>query len=76
MYIRCKVSPTLRPLLPSSPLTGNLLSLLESATDEKLAEALTVVFGRYGTVFVKIKRKATNMPYAFVQFTVSQGREP
>lgn len=49
-------------------------SLLEGAPDEKLAEALTFLFGRYGTVFVKIKRKANNMPYAFVQFTVSRNR--
>jgi hypothetical protein len=46
-------------------------SLLESATDEKLCEALTAVFGQYGTVFIKIKRKANNMPYAFIQYTVS-----
>lgn len=52
----------------------SLSSLLEGAPDEKLAEALTVVFGRYGTVFIKIKRKASNMPYAFVQYTVSRTR--
>ncbi len=39
-------------------------------TETELEAAVTRMFRRYGTVFVKIRRDPKNMPYAFCQFTV------
>lgn len=45
---------------------------LNSQHDEvELEAAVTEVFRKYGTVYVKITRDKKNMPMGFVQFTVS-----
>ena len=46
-------------------------SLLQSESDEALEVAVTQVFREYGTVWVKIRRDAKHMPFAFCQYTVS-----
>jgi hypothetical protein len=44
---------------------------LNSQHDEvELEAAVTEVFRKYGTVYVKITRDKKNMPMGFVQFTV------
>jgi hypothetical protein len=42
-----------------------------TGTETELEAAVTQMFRRYGTVFVKIHQDPKNMPYAFYQFTVS-----
>jgi hypothetical protein len=50
-------------------------SLPEGKDDRALEAAVTREFGRFGTVFVKIRREgrgtSVGMPYAFAQYTVS-----
>ncbi|PBP17134.1 RNA recognition domain-containing protein [Diplocarpon rosae] len=46
-------------------------NLLQSEGDEALEVAVTQVFREYGTVYVKIRRDAKHMPFAFCQYTVS-----
>jgi hypothetical protein len=48
-----------------------VLSLLQSESEEALQVAVTQVFREYGPVFVKIRRDAKQMPFAFCQYTVS-----
>lgn len=48
-----------------------MTSLPESVEDTHLEAEVTRAFSEYGTVFVKIRRDARNMPFAFCQFTVS-----
>lgn len=46
-------------------------SLPQSQSDETLEAAVTEMFSKFGTVFVKIRRDTRNqMPYGFAQFTV------
>jgi hypothetical protein len=48
---------------------------LNSQHDEvELEAAVTEVFRKYGTVYVKITRDKKNMPMGFVQFTVRGSR--
>lgn len=47
-----------------------ICSLASQVEDENLERQVTKVFSRYGTVFVKIRRDARKMPFAFCQFTV------
>lgn len=49
-------------------------SLLKTATDDRLAEDIVRVFGEYGAVDVKVRRDSREMPFAFVQYTVSVRR--
>ncbi|KAK6580647.1 hypothetical protein PZA11_006883 [Diplocarpon coronariae] len=44
-------------------------NLLQSEGDEALEVAVTQVFREYGTVYVKIRRDAKHMPFAFCQYT-------
>ncbi|KAF7531708.1 hypothetical protein G7054_g8646 [Neopestalotiopsis clavispora] len=44
-------------------------NLPESVDDVHLEAEVTRSFSEYGTVFVKIRRDARNMPFAFCQFT-------
>ncbi|KAI0153527.1 hypothetical protein BJ166DRAFT_616740 [Pestalotiopsis sp. NC0098] len=44
-------------------------NLPESVEDTHLEAEVTRAFSEYGTVFVKIRRDARNMPFAFCQFT-------
>ncbi|KAE8440775.1 hypothetical protein EG329_006592 [Mollisiaceae sp. DMI_Dod_QoI] len=44
-------------------------NLLQSESDEALEVAVTQVFREYGVVFVKIRRDAKHMPFAFCQYT-------
>jgi hypothetical protein len=46
-------------------------SLLQSEGEETLQMAVTQVFREFGPVFVKIRRDAKQMPFAFCQYTVS-----
>lgn len=48
-------------------------SLLQSETDGNLTAAVHQVFSEYGKVYVKIRRDAKHMPFAFCQYTVSYG---
>lgn len=43
----------------------------EPIDDIALEAEVTRAFSQFGTVFVKIRRDAKNMPFAFCQFTVS-----
>lgn len=45
-------------------------SLASGSSDEELTDAVTEVFGQFGTVYVKIRRDSRGMPYAFCQYTV------
>jgi hypothetical protein len=47
------------------------LSLLQSESDEALEVAVTQVFREFGSVWVKIRRDAKHMPFAFCQYSVS-----
>lgn len=38
----------------------------------KLHDEIDKKFGNFGTCFVKIRRDKKNMPFAFVQYTVSR----
>ncbi|KAK3996960.1 hypothetical protein QBC44DRAFT_230697 [Cladorrhinum sp. PSN332] len=44
-------------------------NLPEPKDDLALEAAVTRAFSRFGTVFVKIRRDATHMPFAFAQYT-------
>ncbi|KAH7386150.1 hypothetical protein BKA64DRAFT_725872 [Cadophora sp. MPI-SDFR-AT-0126] len=44
-------------------------NLLQSEGDEALEVAVTQIFREYGTVYVKIRRDAKHMPFAFCQYT-------
>ncbi|KAH6651792.1 hypothetical protein BKA67DRAFT_660579 [Truncatella angustata] len=44
-------------------------NLPEGVDDTRLEAEVTRQFSHYGTVFVKIRRDARNMPFAFCQFT-------
>lgn len=46
-------------------------SLLQTEGEETLQMAVTQVFREFGPVFVKIRRDAKQMPFAFCQYTVS-----
>lgn len=48
-----------------------VLSLSQHHDDLTLMSAVTKVFNKYGTVFVKIKRDKRQMPFGFAQYTVS-----
>lgn len=48
-----------------------LPSLLQSESEESLQVAVTQVFREFGPVYVKIRRDAKHMPFAFCQYTVS-----
>ncbi|UNI24388.1 hypothetical protein JDV02_010138 [Purpureocillium takamizusanense] len=43
-------------------------NLPQQFSDHELEEEVTRVFGRFGTVFVKIKRDGRHMPFAFCQY--------
>ncbi|KAK0733721.1 hypothetical protein B0T26DRAFT_633267 [Lasiosphaeria miniovina] len=47
-------------------------NLPEPKDDYTLEAAVTRVFSRYGTVFVKIRRDNKHMPFAFCQFTKNE----
>lgn len=51
--------------------TDQISSLPEGVDDTRLEAEVTRHFSRFGTVFVKIRRDARNMPFAFCQYTVS-----
>ncbi|KHJ30582.1 putative rna recognition domain-containing protein [Erysiphe necator] len=53
----------------------NTISLLQSESDEALAAAVLEVFREFGTVFVKIRRDAKHMPFAFCQYTNDENAE-
>ncbi|KAH6714345.1 hypothetical protein BKA61DRAFT_673641 [Leptodontidium sp. MPI-SDFR-AT-0119] len=44
-------------------------NLLQSEGDEALEVAVTQIFREFGTVYVKIRRDAKHMPFAFCQYT-------
>lgn len=67
MHLRCQVSI----LTSSGRFSANLYSLPEHREDYTLEAAVTKEFQRFGVVFVKIRRDTNGMPFAFVQFTVS-----
>lgn len=64
-------------LLPSSFQSNIFLialtesSLLQSESEESLQMAVTQIFREFGPVYVKIRRDAKQMPFAFCQYTVS-----
>lgn len=51
--------------------TNQSNSLAQSESEESLQMAVTQIFREYGPVFVKIRRDAKQMPFAFCQYTVS-----
>jgi hypothetical protein len=51
-------------------LTIRFNSLPEKEDDVKLEVEVTKVFSQYGTVFIKIRRDHSRMPFAFCQYTV------
>ncbi|KAI0995772.1 hypothetical protein K3495_g12408 [Podosphaera aphanis] len=50
-------------------------NLLQSESDEALEVAVLEVFREFGTVFVKIRRDAKHMPFAFCQYTNDESAE-
>ena len=54
-----------------STCSANLDSLTQSDTDDQLEYAVTQAFQQFGNVYVKIRRDARQMPFAFAQYTVS-----
>jgi hypothetical protein len=63
------------PITESSNIANLTTTSLNSQHDEvELEAAVTEVFRKYGTVYVKITRDKKNMPMGFVQFTVRLGR--
>ncbi|RKF63924.1 Polyadenylate-binding protein, cytoplasmic and nuclear [Erysiphe neolycopersici] len=50
-------------------------NLLQSENDEALVAAVLEVFRKFGTVFVKIRRDAKHMPFAFCQYTNDENAE-
>jgi hypothetical protein len=48
-------------------------SLLQSESDGNLYAAIYQTFREYGKIYIKIRRDAKQMPFAFCQFTVSFG---
>ena len=47
-------------------------SLSNQKNDEELEEAVTVIFGQYGSCHVKIRRDKNKMPFAFVIYQVQR----
>ena len=58
------LSPSLQSLLTI------YISLLQTATDHQLEQAVTASFSQFGTVYVKIRRDGRGMPFAFAQYEV------
>lgn len=46
-------------------------SLVQTQSDDQLEHHVHVAFLQYGTCYVKIRRDARGMPFAFVQYEVS-----
>ena len=46
-------------------------SLPQSRSDEAIEAEVTRKFAGFGTVYVKIKRDHKDMPFGFLQYTVS-----
>ena len=59
------------------PLFQHLLtlssSLLQTAADQQLEQAVTATFSQFGKVYVKIRRDGRGMPFAFAQYEVGNG---
>ena len=49
-----------------------MYSLVQTQSDDQLEHHVHVAFLQYGTCYVKIRRDARGMPFAFVQYEVSQ----
>ena len=47
-------------------------SLVQTQSDDQLEHHVHVAFLQYGTCYVKIRRDARGMPFAFVQYEVSR----
>ena len=47
-------------------------SLVQTQSDDQLEHHVHVAFLQYGTCYVKIRRDARGMPFAFVQYEVSE----
>ena len=52
------------------PLT--VRSLVQTQSDDQLEHHVHVAFLQYGTCYVKIRRDARGMPFAFVQYEVGR----
>ena len=52
-------------------LTVNRYSLVQTQSDDQLEHHVHVAFLQYGICYVKIRRDARGMPFAFVQYEVS-----
>ncbi|KAF4635113.1 hypothetical protein G7Y89_g2980 [Cudoniella acicularis] len=50
-------------------------NLLQSESEEALQAAVTQVFREFGPVYVKIRRDAKQMPFAFCQYTIPENAE-
>lgn len=48
-----------------------LLSLMQTQTDDQLEHHVSNGFSQFGVCYVKIRRDANGMPFAFVQYEVS-----
>ncbi len=48
-----------------------MLSLVQTQSDDQLEHHVHIAFLQYGTCYVKIRRDARGMPFAFVQYEVS-----
>ena len=46
-------------------------SLVQTQSDDQLEHHVHIAFLQYGTCYVKIRRDARDMPFAFVQYEVS-----
>ena len=51
-----------------------MYSLVQTQSDDQLEHHVHVAFLQYGTCYVKIRRDARGMPFAFVQYEVSRRR--
>ena len=49
-----------------------MYSLVQTQSDDQLEYHVHVAFLQYGTCYVKIRRDARGMPFAFVQYEVSR----
>ena len=49
-----------------------MYSLVQTQSDDQLEHHVHVAFLQYGTCYVKIRRDARGMPFAFVQYEVSR----
>ena len=58
------------PFRRDSSLT--IQSLVQTQSDDQLEHHVHVAFLQYGTCYVKIRRDARGMPFAFVQYEVSR----